>query len=450
VDRKAELTVEELDVFLGLLILKGCTHKGAEKDFWSTDPKRVRPVVFKMMTRNRFMDIKRGLHCQPDSAVPSGESGLPKVGLLFDMFLSNAREVYVPDQEMALDEQMLKFKGKSKFKHYRQQKPIREGLKLYTVNQSGNGYVFDAVFDERNKRTIEEVTLTLCRHIRGVYRTLYMDNLFASSRVLVEMLRMRTYGCGTCRKGKGLPAFMERGTCKLTEPGTSIVVQGPNYLTGVAWFDSGVATALSTAHDGFEATVKRKVKGHKDRLERKTVDVFEAYNAHMGAVDQADQMRAYITARLRAFKWWHPVFYWILDSACINAFALWKDVIPGKTKMRDFIDDVIDGLFESRLKLVENSQDEEVVKAQEAQHKQKRVSGKKKIVGLGLERLLGKHFPVYTPQKRKRCVLCCHTYGSNSKMADYKCSYYCELCEKHLHLECFGHYHTKAEPKSPF
>jgi hypothetical protein len=46
------------------------------------------------------------------------------------------------------------------------------------------------------------------------------------------------------------------------------------------------------------------------------------YNHHMGRVDIADQLQAGFSTQQRGFKPWRPLFYWLLDSAIINAFRL--------------------------------------------------------------------------------------------------------------------------------
>ena len=43
----------------------------------------------------------------------------------------------------------------------------------------------------------------------------------------------------------------------------------------------------------------------------------------MAAVDTNDNMRARYFSQKSAKKWWHAIFYWMIDVACINAYILW-------------------------------------------------------------------------------------------------------------------------------
>src|SRR2546423_11326806 len=46
------------------------------------------------------------------------------------------------------------------------------------------------------------------------------------------------------------------------------------------------------------------------------------YNHYIGRVDIADQLQAGFSTQQQGFKPWRPLFYWLLDSAIINAFRL--------------------------------------------------------------------------------------------------------------------------------
>jgi Transposase IS4 len=49
------------------------------------------------------------------------------------------------------------------------------------------------------------------------------------------------------------------------------------------------------------------------------------YNHHMKGVDQADALRAYFTCHRREnYRTWWPLYYFLLEIACVNAYLLWK------------------------------------------------------------------------------------------------------------------------------
>jgi hypothetical protein len=44
----------------------------------------------------------------------------------------------------------------------------------------------------------------------------------------------------------------------------------------------------------------------------------------MGAVDRFDQFRAYIKLEMKTSKFWHVMLWFILESALVNAYVLYK------------------------------------------------------------------------------------------------------------------------------
>jgi Transposase IS4 len=48
------------------------------------------------------------------------------------------------------------------------------------------------------------------------------------------------------------------------------------------------------------------------------------YNHHMKGVDQADALRANFTYyRKQNYRTWYPLFYFLVDIACVNSYLLW-------------------------------------------------------------------------------------------------------------------------------
>ena len=257
------LTAAVFDKWLGFLILMGVSHNGRERRFWSEHPLFHRPIVGKTMSRNRWLDIKRALHCQDDAAEPPvNEYDPTKISILMQMFLSQSRAIYNPGENCSIDEMMLAFKGISSMKFTRQAKPTRDGLKIFAICESSTGYVFGAYLDRRKGETVEEMVLRLVHHGKGSWRTVYMDDYFTSVCTFKKMLDVQTYGCGTTRANRGLPDEFEKkevkGTMKSLLPGTCRWKHGDENFLAALWIDSGPCVGLSTRHDGTPTKVLRR------------------------------------------------------------------------------------------------------------------------------------------------------------------------------------------------
>lgn len=46
----------------------------------------------------------------------------------------------------------------------------------------------------------------------------------------------------------------------------------------------------------------------------------------MRGVDVADQMRGAYTSQVRSHKWWHRLFYFLLDTSVVNSYVIYKAI----------------------------------------------------------------------------------------------------------------------------
>ena len=47
------------------------------------------------------------------------------------------------------------------------------------------------------------------------------------------------------------------------------------------------------------------------------------YNKFMGAVDQHGALRGSASCSQMSMKWWHTLFWWMLDAAMVNAYCVY-------------------------------------------------------------------------------------------------------------------------------
>ena len=62
--------------------------------------------------------------------------------------------------------------------------------------------------------------------------------------------------------------------------------------------------------------------GSESRKVLKIPKIIDDYNHNMNGVDVADQLRSYYNTQQTARRNWMPLFYWLLDTAIINAYRI--------------------------------------------------------------------------------------------------------------------------------
>ena len=111
------ITVEELKAFFGFSILMGVCHLPSIDDYWSNNPQlRYAPIADKI-PRWRYREISRYLHfVDNEHLVPRGDPAhdrLGKVRPLITHLSDKFATLYQPSREVAVDEAMIKFQGRS-------------------------------------------------------------------------------------------------------------------------------------------------------------------------------------------------------------------------------------------------------------------------------------------------------------------------------------------------
>ncbi len=250
----------------------GIVQMPSIRDYWSKDETfNYKPIASRIF-RNRFLDIHRFLHFVNNDTLPlyghQNYSKIQKVKPILTCLSNSFGEHFINGCEIAIDEAMVKYKGRSSLKQYMPKKPIKRGFKIWMRADSKAGYVSKfMVYEGKVRNEIQKglganTVMKLTEDIHGHYHHIYFDNFFTGIDLLLNLLRNGTYACGTVRqdqKGypsslkpfikKGLPA---RGDYKMTRNGT---------LSMVLWQDNKAISFASTNTDAcIEKQVTRKQK----------------------------------------------------------------------------------------------------------------------------------------------------------------------------------------------
>ena len=117
----------------------------ALKDYWKRDSTYHYAPIASWISRDRFLEVSRYLHSVDNDTLEPRESPsydrLGKVRPLIDHFTDQFKEVYMPHKEVAVEEAMIKFTGRSLLKQYLPLKPIKRGIKVWVLGDSSNGYL---------------------------------------------------------------------------------------------------------------------------------------------------------------------------------------------------------------------------------------------------------------------------------------------------------------------
>ena len=211
-EKWSKITRAELKAYLGFQIKMSINRLPSIDDYWSTNVNLRYAPVADRISRDRFRDLQRYLHfVNNDNLVPRGQKGydrLGKVRPVLEYVTARCREVYMPQKEVAVDEAMIKFQGRSSLKQYMPQKPIKRGIKVWVLGDSSNGYFVDFTVYTGKEGNVAvkglgfQVVLSLAKQLQGKHHVVYFDNFFTSVELLEELLKWGLYACGTVRSNR--------------------------------------------------------------------------------------------------------------------------------------------------------------------------------------------------------------------------------------------------------
>jgi len=429
-----EVTLQELTALLGFLIAMSIHCLPCLRDYWSSDWVLGVPAYANIIPRNRFLEIWSNLHLSDNSKMPRpGDENfdkLFKVRQFLEDLKTNFKVNYHPHREQAVDEAMIKDKGRTSLKQYMPMKPIKRGIKMWCRADSTNGYLCDFdIYTGKSQQGVQHglgysVVTKLCASIKGHWYSIFCDNVFTSYKLIEDLyVNYKILCCGTLRQGrKEFPRIFDKAALKPLKRGDILWrMKGP--VLAVAWIDKKPVFAAGTYTTAPPQQLPEINRKQKDgRIQKVTCPpIISAYNKYMGGVDKNDQMKSYYTIPVSGKKWWIRILFDLLDRAIFNAFILEQESRHRKRNLKSF-----------RISLVKD-----LIGDFCSRRKRGRPSTEPMF-----ERQVERHFPQYLPttekgrRMEKRCKVC-----SDAKKFK-RTSYFCPECNLGLcATPCFCIYH---------
>jgi len=155
------MTPEEMREFLGLIILMGQIREENIRDYWSTDPTISTPTFPHTMSRNRFESIWQAWHFSDNRQQKHGSGRLFKIWPVHEYSVQKFRSVYSPKQELSLDEAMIPWRGRLKFRTYNPGKITKYGVLVRMLCEAVSGCICNMEIYSAEGKKLEDTMLSL-------------------------------------------------------------------------------------------------------------------------------------------------------------------------------------------------------------------------------------------------------------------------------------------------
>ncbi|CAH2014457.1 unnamed protein product [Acanthoscelides obtectus] len=308
---------------------------------FSLDPLNYHPIFPATMTGRRFEQILRCLNCADDE---NKEDNLYKVSSLVKSIIQSNQNMFSPPEALSLDESLLLFRGRLRFRVYIKNKKSKYGIKFYELC-SNDGYVLNIEI-YKGKSNREDVSgsskrnslvLRLLEPFLDKGHHIYMDNFYNSVQLSEILLQRKTHSTGTLRSNrKGNPKEVTGAKLK---SGQHIWRRKGNVYVS-KWRDKRDILSITTGYKP-ELVETANRYGHK-----KTKPLMvSCYNDNMSGIDRADQIISYHSCPRKTIRWHKKVIFHLLDIAVWNSHYLHNHNQKDNKTFKEFRNDLIKSLL---------------------------------------------------------------------------------------------------------
>lgn len=320
-----DLDLMELKAFIGLLFYSAIFKENHEHyTAWYNTDGSGREIYRCVMSRSRlevllsairFDDAETRQQRQvTDLSAPVSE--------LFALFIQQCREVYNIDTCACVDEMLVAFRGRCKFKMYMPKKPAKYGLKIMCLTDARNGYLLNAYIylgkgsdgltltgEQQRLSKPTQAVLRLISVIERTNRNITADNWFCSIELVNILKDKQLTLVGTLKKNKReIPPEFKASKKRTVESSVFGFTKDMTLVSYVPKKNKAVVMISSMHHT---VSVDENTK---------KPEVIMYYNKTKIGVDLLDQRCSnYSTAR-RTRRWPLVIFYRLLDISLSNAY----------------------------------------------------------------------------------------------------------------------------------
>ena len=335
---EAKMEKKELDALAALLLHSGRmgVTNLTPKDLWTTSPMDKMDMYSATMSRNRFYTLLSALRFDDKSTRTErkAEDPFAPFRTVSDLFAEACREHFKPGQSLTVDERMVPYRGRVKFRIYIANKPDKYGMKLWLLVDSQNYYVlnFQPYLGKLGGQTERElgkrVVLDLVSYLGHGYK-ITCDNYFTSAKLGVKLLQQEKTMLGTIRsERKEVPKEMKKDKSR---PVFTSRFRYSDHLTICSYVPKKNKSVilLSTGHPIGEISTEER-----DRMKPKMI---LDYNATKCGVDILDKKVKEYSTRRATRRWTMAMFYNFLDIAICNAHVVYCLSNKVNESRKDFI-----------------------------------------------------------------------------------------------------------------
>ena len=319
-----DFTSEEVEAGLAIMIRAGLDRDNFTdlRRLW--DPIDSRPFYRVTMALNRFKFLLRCMRFDNYRSRPARQrtDRLAAIREVWEMFNNNLRNIYVPNEALTVDEQLVGYRGKIPGRTYMPSKPRKYGVKFFWLCEATTGFALNGmIYSGRESDSAphtnlaNDIVMKLCLVYFGTGRDIYVDRYFTSHGLVCNLLEKNLTLVGTIMANRReVPSQFKTGRGREVES-TKALYDHANKILLLSYVPKRNKNVLmmSSSHSFISIT---------DCHSKPTV--ITDYNKHKGGVNTLDENCEEFNCLRMTNRWPMVINYNLINVATNNAFIVMR------------------------------------------------------------------------------------------------------------------------------
>lgn len=182
------ITIREMWIYLALeIFLFGLVHMPLSRNYWEAGPLYGNTLARMAMTGKRFFEIRASLKFS--------------LNHIYKTITEKTQLYYTPSRHVSVDELLLPFKGRYRFRQHVRGKPNQTGLKYYCLVDS-KGVVYAFWLYQGEQPPTKELVMGLVHTLPKRGYVVHTDTYFGGAKLAEELQREGKYFTMACRSDR--------------------------------------------------------------------------------------------------------------------------------------------------------------------------------------------------------------------------------------------------------
>lgn len=331
-----DCTAQEIKDLFALFFLFELIKKHNLFDYWTRDPLLHVSSIEKIMTQERFFALKKFLSFYSKTQErDKKEGGFYKVNFLVNHILQSCSNVYIPEQNLFLQEALLNYEGI--LKHLASKQRGKNEITIVTLKEVNSGYVCNALISEGSKTFDRNTMMSIFKGLEFKGYTVFMESNFTTNLLLNELKSKKILASGIILEKKmNVPVNLKKQINAINTPGETAFFKNKDLVLTIWKHYNKKIINLSNFEDYSMINIKKSRKiGYFSKVQYKIYEydaprvIFETIESLKGN-DYLNRGMDYFSIDYNSWKWYCRVMLYFLEVCMMNSYLIYTKVLNEK------------------------------------------------------------------------------------------------------------------------